>query len=121
MRESRFIPTSVVLALVLILVVLFTLIYWQIDRGGPEGRAGDWHGQVDFSFPRGDSIDGLPPDWRPAFMDYFYLAFTTSTAFSPSEIYPLTDRAKAMHIAQSLISLLTIVALAARAIDVLGK
>lgn len=102
-------------------VVLFTLIYWQVDRGGPEGRAGDWHGQVDFYFPRGDAIDSVPADWRPSFMDYFYLSFTTSTAFSPSEIYPLTDRAKAMHIAQSLISLLIIVALAARAIDVLGK
>lgn len=102
-------------------VVLFTLIYWQLDRGGPEGRAGDWHGESDFYFPRGDAIDGVRANWQPSFMDYFYLAFTTSTAFSPSEIYPLTNRAKAMHIAQSLISLLTVVALAARAINVLGK
>lgn len=64
-------------------VVLFTLIYWQLDRGGPDGRAG--------------------------------------TAFSPSQIYPLSDRGKLLHIAQSLISLLIIVALAAKAIDVLGK
>ncbi|HEY2474566.1 MAG TPA: hypothetical protein VGI19_07155 [Candidatus Cybelea sp.] len=101
-------------------VVLFTLVYWQLDRGGPEGRVGGWHGQVDFYFPRGDSIDHVPADWQPSFMDYLYLAFTTSTAFSPSEIYPLTNRAKAMHIAQSLISLLTVVALAARAISILG-
>lgn len=102
-------------------VVVFTLIYWQLDRGGPAGRSKGWTGTADFHFPRGDAADGLPSDWLPSFTDYFYLAFTTSTAFSPSETYPLTDRAKVLHILQSIISLLTIVALAARAINVLGK
>jgi hypothetical protein len=102
-------------------VVLFTLIYWRLDRGGPAGRAGDWHGSADFSFPRGDAGEGVSSDWQPSFVDYFYLAFTTSTAFSPSEIYPLTDRAKILHIMQSLISLLTIVAIAARAINILDR
>jgi hypothetical protein len=102
-------------------MVLFTLVYWQLDRGGPAGRAGDWRGLADFQFPHGDPRDGVPDDWQPSFVDYFYLAFTTNTAFSPSEIYPLTGRAKILHIAQSLIALVTIVAIAARAIDVLGK
>lgn len=102
-------------------VVLFTLVYWQLDRGGPDGRAGPWQGRSDFYFPRGDIADGVPDNWQPSFVDYFYLAFTTSTAFSPSEIYPLSSRAKILHIIQSLISLLIIVALAARAINVLGK
>jgi hypothetical protein len=101
-------------------VVVFTLIYWQLDRGGPDGRAGAFHGRADFSFPRGEPGEGVPRDWQPSFVDYLYLAFTTSTAFSPSEIYPLSNRAKVLHIIQSLISLLTIVALAARAINVLG-
>ena len=101
-------------------VVLFTLIYWQLDRGGPEGRDGGWKGMADFQFPRGDPEDGVPPNWHPSYIDYLYLAFTTSTAFSPSEIYPLSRRAKILHIMQSIISLLTVVALAARAINVLG-
>jgi hypothetical protein len=101
--------------------VLFTLVYWQLDRGGPAGRAGNWQGRVDFHFPRGDTADGVPEDWQPSLIDYLYLAFTTSLAFSPSEIYPLTNRAKILHLVQSLISLLTIVALAARAINLLGQ
>ena len=105
----------------LINAVVFTLVYWQLDRGGPEGRAQGWHGRSDFHFPRGDAADGVPSDWQPSFTDYIYLALTTNTAFSPSEIYPLTDRAKILHVVQSLIALLTIVVLAARAIDVLGK
>ena len=102
-------------------VVLFTLIYWQLDRGGPEGRAGAWQGLADFSFPRGDPTEGLAADWQPSFVDYLYLSFTTSTAFSPSEIYPLTDRGKILHIVQSIVSLLIIIALAARAIGILDK
>lgn len=102
-------------------VALFTLVYWQIDRGGPEGRARGWKGPADFHFPRGDPSEGIAADWQPSFVDYLYLAFTTSTAFSPSEIYPLSNRAKLLHIMQSLISLVTIVALAARAISVLGQ
>ena len=105
----------------LVNAVIFTLVYWQLDRGGPLGRARGWQGWADFHFPRGDPADGLPADWQPSFTDYFYLSLTTNAAFSPSEIYPLTDRAKLLHVVQSLIALLTIVALAARAIDVLGK
>lgn len=102
-------------------VVLFTLVYWQLDRGGPAGRSGSWQGQVDFYFPLGEPGQSVPTGWQPSFVDYLYLAFTTATAFSPSEIYPLTNRAKVLHIMQSLISLLTVVALAARAINILDK
>jgi hypothetical protein len=102
-------------------IVLFSLVYWQLDRGGPAGRAGAWQGRADFAFPRGAPDEGVPDDWKPSFVDYLYLAVTTNTAFSPSEIYPLTGRAKILHMIQSLISLLTIVAIAARAINVLGK
>ncbi|HYL26814.1 MAG TPA: hypothetical protein VEW74_03205, partial [Candidatus Nitrosotalea sp.] len=95
--------------------------YWQLDRGGPTGRAAGWNGPADFHFPRGEPSERVADDWQPSFVDYLYLAFTTSTAFSPSEIYPLSSRAKILHIVQSLISLLTVVALAARAINILDK
>ena len=102
-------------------IVLFTLVYWELDRGGRAGRAGTWRGPVDFHFPRGDPSDGVPDNWKPSFVDYLYLAVTTNTAFSPSEIYPLTNRAKILHMIQSIIGLLTIVAIAARAISLLGQ
>jgi uncharacterized membrane protein len=104
-------------------VVVFSLVYWELDRGGPDGRANAWQGQADFYFPRGDAAVGVsvPGEWQPSFTDYLYLAFTTNTAFSPSEIYPLTSRAKWLHMLQSAISYVTIIALAARAINILGK
>jgi hypothetical protein len=104
-------------------VVVFSLVYWELDRGGPAGRAEGWQGQADFFFPRGDASVGVSvaDEWQPSFIDYLYLAFTTNTAFSPSEIYPLTSRAKVLHMLQSAISYITIIALAARAINILGK
>lgn len=101
-------------------VVIFGLIYWQLDRGGPAGRATNWRGRRDFSFPRGEPDDGVPAGWQPSFPDYLFLAFTASTAFSPTDVLPLTPRAKMLMMVQSLIALVTVVAVAARAINVLG-
>jgi len=101
-------------------VVIFALLYSELDRGGPMGRSLDWQGRADFSFPRGEPEDGLPSDWQPHFADYLFLAFTASTAFSPTDTLPMTVRAKMLMIAQSLISLVTVVAVAARAVNILG-
>jgi uncharacterized membrane protein len=101
-------------------VVIFALLYSELDRGGPVGRSLDWEGRVDFTFPRGAPEDALPADWQPHFADYLFLAFTASTAFSPTDTLPLTVRAKMLMMAQSLISLVTVVAVAARAINILG-
>jgi hypothetical protein len=101
-------------------VVIFSLIYWQLDRGGPSGRSANWTGRRDFSFPRGEPDDGVPAGWQPSFADYLFLAFTASTAFSPTDVLPLTPRAKMLMMAESLIALVTVVAVAARAINVLG-
>lgn len=101
-------------------VVIFALIYWQLDRGGPTGRSTNWTGRRDFSFPRGEPDDGVPASWQPTFTDYLFLAFTASTAFSPTDVLPLTPRAKMLMMADSVIALVTVVAVAARAINVLG-
>jgi len=102
-------------------VVIYALAYWQTDRGGPMGRAVDWQGRADFSFPRGEEGDGVPPDWQPTFPDYLYLAFNTATAFSPTDALPLTIRAKMMMMSESIISLVIVIAVAARAINILGS
>ncbi|MBV9698587.1 MAG: hypothetical protein JO078_00540 [Candidatus Eremiobacteraeota bacterium] len=102
-------------------VLVFALAYWQVDRGGPAGRMSGWKGRSDFSFPRGDPSDGVPADWRPIFADYLALAFNTSAAFSPTDVLPLTPRAKMMMLLQSIISLVTVVAIGARAISILSS
>jgi hypothetical protein len=99
---------------------IFTLIYWLIDRGGPDARAsGDVSGYADFDFPAMDDPDKVPPNWHPGIVDYLFLGFTTSTAFSPTEAMPLTARAKILVIVQSSISLITIAVVAARTINIL--
>ena len=101
-------------------LTVFSLVYWQLDRGGTRGRSSGWNGWADFSFARGDPSEGFPANWQPVYADYLALAFNTSTAFSPTDTLPLTPRAKMLLMTQSLISLVTIVMVAARAINVLG-
>lgn len=102
-------------------LLIFALAYWLLDRGGPAGRATGWRGRADFTFPRGDPSDGFPDDWQPIFADYLALAFNTSAAFSPTDVLPLTPRAKMLMMVQSCISLVTVVTVAARAINILGS
>lgn len=101
--------------------LVFALAYWQIDRGGPEGRESGWKGWADFSFTRGDPSEGMPVGWQPIFADYFALAFNTSSAFSPTDVLPLRPRAKVLMVIQSFISLITVIAVGARAINILGS
>jgi|SRR5690606_2184873 len=103
-------------------VLMFSLLYWQVDRGGPGPRCSGAAAQAHWLFPQ----DGLPADqrpagWRPVFADYLFLAFSTATAFSPTDTLPLTPRAKMMMMVQSTISLVTIVLVGARAINILGS
>jgi uncharacterized membrane protein len=102
-------------------ILVFALVYWLTDRGGPEGRATGWQGRSDFTFPRGDPSDNFPTDWQPIFADYLALAFNTSAAFSPTDVLPLTPRAKMLMVVQSTISLVTVIAVGARAINILGS
>lgn len=102
-------------------ILYFSLLYWQVDRGGPEARQSEAADLPDWRFPQ----DGDPPDvrpgWRPVFVDYLFLAFSTATAFSPTDASPLTTRAKLLMMLQSTISLLTLVVVASRAINILGN
>jgi hypothetical protein len=102
-------------------ILIFALVYWLTDRGGPEGRAVGWKGRSDFTFPRGDPSDNFPANWQPIFADYLALAFNTSAAFSPTDVLPLTPRAKMLMVLQSAISLVTVIAVGARAINILGS
>lgn len=103
-------------------VLMFALLYWQMDRGGPAARAEAAGPRPDWLFPQeGAPIEDLPPGWKPSFVDYLFLSFSTATAFSATDALPLTHRAKIMMMIESSISLVTIVVVAARAINVLGS
>jgi uncharacterized membrane protein len=101
-------------------VLVFALWYWKLDGGGPLIREGR-RGRLDssFLFPQMLGEDGGDPSWSPHFMDYLYLAFNTSTAFSPTDTAVLSRWAKAGMMLQSLISLTIIALLAARAVNIL--
>ncbi len=101
-------------------VLIFGLWYWELDRGGPGMRLSvKKRGHPDFLFPQMTVDDIAPPDWSPSLVDYLYIAFTNATAFSPTDTLPLTPLAKTLMLTQSLISLLTIALVAARAVNIL--
>ena len=101
-------------------ILVFALWYWKLDAGGPMGREGST-GRVksSFLFPQMLIQEGGDPHWTPHFMDYLFLAFNTSTAFSPTDTAVLTRWAKIGMMLQALISLTIVALLAARAVNVL--
>lgn len=101
-------------------VLIFSLVYWRIDRGGPEARANQTTTKPDWLFPQATAPDLAPNGWCPSFIDYLFLAFCTATAFSPTDALPLTSRAKALMMLESVLSLVTIITVLARAINTLG-
>jgi hypothetical protein len=102
-------------------VLVFSLAYWRLDRGGPEARANGASAKPDWIFPQQSVPEYVRPDWHPTFMDYLFLAFGTATAFSSTDDLPLTSRAKLLMMLESMISLVTILTVAARAVNLLGS
>lgn len=103
-------------AIWIINLMCFSLIYWILDRGGPSARA---HGEKvlpDFAFIQATDGNLAPTGWQPVFVDYVFLAFTG--ALSPTDASPLTPRAKLTMMAETLISLITIAVVVARAITI---
>jgi uncharacterized membrane protein len=100
-------------------VIAFALWYWEFDRGGPVSRALALKPFPDFEFPQMVSPDLAPPSWEPMFGDYFYLSFTNATAFSPTDVMPLSRWAKMLMLVQSAVSLLLAALVIARAVNIL--
>lgn len=106
-------------------ILVFASWYWRLDAGGPNEReVRGTHTGGAFLFPQMTLDPELKTDmcghgWSPGFVDYLFLAFNTSTAFSPTDVPVLTRWAKLMMMVQSLISLTAVVVLAARAINIL--
>ena len=100
-------------------MIVFGLWYWEFDRGGPAARALAIHQYPDFLFPQMASPELAPPDWEPEFVDYLYLSFTNATAFSPTDVMPMSQWTKLTMLAQSAVSLVIVVLVVARAVNIL--
>jgi hypothetical protein len=105
-------------------ILVFACWYWRLDAGGPHARnLSSCHTKGDFLFPQMTLAPGshnpIDSDWSPGFVDYLFLAFNTSTAFSPTDSPVLSRWAKVAMMVQSTVSLATLALLAARAVNIL--
>jgi uncharacterized membrane protein len=98
--------------------IVFALWFWEYDRGGPAGRAHGTADMPDLLFPQ-LTDEHMASNWEPIFLDYLYVSFTNSTAFSPTDTLPLSRWAKLLFALQAAISLVTVALIAARAVNIL--
>ena len=101
-------------------VATFAAWYWETDGGGPARRHQEEHRSEDFLFPQMNLGGGVARGWSPGFLDYVFLAFNTSTAFSPTDTAVLSRRAKVLTMLQALLSLVILAVLVSRAINALA-
>jgi hypothetical protein len=94
----------------------FGLLYWLMDGGGPIARSGRSR-PIDFAFTQQLSLEIAPLGWRPVFLDYLHLGFTNATAFSPTDVMPLTLRGKYTMLVQSTVALALFGLIVARAVN----
>ncbi len=100
-------------------LIIFALLYWEMDGGGPGERLAAPKHEHDFLFPQDQNESYKHPEWRPSFVDYLYVSSTNAMAFSPTDTMPLSRRAKLLMLLQATISLVAIGLVAARAINIL--
>jgi hypothetical protein len=113
-------------------MIVFALAFWELDRGGPVRRTRSPRAQVppaDFRFPQDEDHDAIAEvavrssaksDWSPAFLDYFYVSITNSSAFSPTDTMPLSHRAKMLMATESVSAMVLSVIVIARGVSLLG-
>jgi ABC-type sugar transport system permease subunit len=97
--------------------VAFALLYWAFDCGGPAARAHGMPAYPDLAFPQQTSPDLAPPGWRPQFIDYLYVGFTTANAFSPTDTMPMVPWTKVAMGSQALISFAIVGLVIARVVN----
>ncbi len=98
--------------------LVFALLYWQFDSGGPLARYRREREHPDLAFTQQMSPELAPPGWRPAFTDYLALGLTTNMAFSPTDVMPMAAWAKLAMTLQSIIALMVVGLVIARAVNV---
>ena len=99
-------------------VIAFGLWFWGFDRGGPAGRHGPNPLPPDFQFPQMENPQLAAPGWHPRLVDYIYVSFTNSIAFSPTDAMPLSRWAKLLMLSESAVSAISILLVTARAVNI---
>ena len=99
-------------------VIAYALWFWGFDRGGPIRRYQPDPPPPDFQFPQMENPQLAEPGWHPRLVDYIYVSFTNSIAFSPTDAMPLTRRAKLLMLSESAVSAVSILLVAARAVNI---
>jgi hypothetical protein len=104
-------------------VIVFGMCFWDVDDGGPFERVRPEHERStpDIQFPQDENPELARDDWHPRIWDYMYMSLTSASAFSPTDAMPLTLRAKLLMGTESTVSLVLIVLVTARAVNVLGS
>jgi hypothetical protein len=98
-------------------IFMFALLYWEMDGGGPDRRVAHSR-RSDFLFTQ-QAHPELTKSWLPGFTDYLYLSATNVTNFASADTVPLTHRAKTAMMIQSLVAVVIVVLVAARAVSIL--
>jgi uncharacterized membrane protein len=101
-------------------LLLYAVLYWELDRGGPARPADAPPVAPDLLFVQMSDDRYAPPGWQPRFADYLYLSLTNQTAFSPTDTMPLSLRVKALMGVQGVAALVTTGVVVARAVNLLG-
>jgi uncharacterized membrane protein len=104
-------------------VVAFAVVFWEIDRGGPFARRFEGvrdEAPLDFRFPQQDGSPGADPRWQPEFFDYLYFSLSSMMAFSPTDVMPMTRRAKALMAYESLTGFVLLALVIARAVNIIS-
>jgi hypothetical protein len=99
-------------------VIAFGLWFWTFDQGGPVRRLQPAPPAPDFQFPQMENPELAEPGWHPRLIDYVYTSFSNSIAWSPTDAMPLSRWAKLLMLSESAISSLTVLLVAARAVNV---
>jgi len=101
-------------------ILVFAIWYWELDCGGPHARHVKRYTSTDFLFPQFTIPGAEESTWSPMFLDYLFLAFNTSAAFSPTDTLILSRPPKVLMMIQSLISIVVVAVLVSRAINTLS-
>ena len=99
-------------------VIAFGLLYWAFDRGGPACRLMPDPPPPDMQFPQMENPQLAAAGWHPRLLDYIYVSFTNSIAFSPTDAMPLSRLAKLLMMFESAVSAATVLLVAARAVNI---
>jgi hypothetical protein len=98
--------------------ITYGLWFWALDRGGPVRRLQADPPPPDWQFPQMENPELAEPGWQPHLLDYQYVSFTNSIAFSPTDSMPLTRRAKLLMLSEAGVSAVTVLLVAARSVNI---